>query len=217
MIDPLASAGLADVTFIALACQYIQPPQQQPEPIELSAAFLRLTDGACSRIEAHASLIRPPQHVAISAAELSSIGIERVSLVSAPTAPQVLSQLDGRLNTPTYVLLSYNARTLARVLYQYREHCPRLSLTHLINIHQLARRMLPELAGHHLEAVLQHLGLPARIKPHRAISDLEAEIGVFEYLAQLADSAWDSRALRHLRQMAEITPQAAVPVQQAMF
>ncbi len=217
MIDPLEGASLGDVTVIVVACQYTQPPKHQPEPIDLAAVFLRLADSAWSRIGEFESLIRPPQHAAITAPEALRTGINPLRLVSKPAAAQVLGRLDGLLDAPPYVLVSYNARTLARVLYQYREHCPRLAQTYMINTHELARKLLPELPAHHLEAVLRHLELPARAEPHRAAPDLEAGIIVFEYLAELADSAWGSGALRHLRRMAGITPQATVPVQESMF
>lgn len=217
MIDPLEGASLGDATVIAVACQYTHPPKQQPEPVDLAAVFLRLVDGTWSRTGTFESLIRPPQHAAISALDASRTGINPMRLISKPTAPQVLERLDGLLDTPPYVLVSYSARTLARVLYQYREHCPRLAQTHMINTHELARKMMPELPGHHLEAVLHHLELPARTEPHRAASDLDAGVGVFEYLADLADSAWGGRALRQLRRMGGITPEAAIPVQESIF
>jgi len=217
MIDPLKGASLGDATVIIVACQYTQPPKHQPGPIDLAALFLRRADGAWSRTGDFESLIRPPEHAAITAPEVLATGINPLMLVSKPAAAQVLGRLDGLLNTPPYVLVSYNARMLARVLYQYREHCPRLAQTYVINTHELARKLIPELPGHHLEAVLRHLELPARAEPHRAAPDVEAGVGVFEYLADLADSAWGNGALRQLRRMAGITPQATIPVQESMF
>lgn len=90
-------------------------------------------------------------------------------------------------------------------------------MTPLLDTHELARRLMPELSGHHLDAVLRYLELPARAEPHRAVPDLEAGVGVFEYAIDLAESAWGAGALRQLRRMAAITPKASIPVQESMF
>lgn len=217
MQDPLTGLGIDDVTFIVVACQSSYPPKQQPEPIELAAVGLRRAGEFWLRTAAFDTLIRPPLHAPITSAETADTGITAGLVASKPSAAHVLARLDARLTNPPYLLVSYGARNLARNLYFYREHCPTLALTHLLDTHQLAQTLLPELNEHYVGTVLQHIGLPARIKPHRAVPDLEANVGVFTYLLDLAESAWTSNVLRQMRRIAGMTPPAAVPVQETMF
>jgi DNA polymerase III epsilon subunit-like protein len=205
-------------TFVVIDFETTTPPGARPEPIDVAALWLHAPDGILARTgRRFQALIRPPKHAPISGPDTHQTGITPAMVAEQPAAPQVLARLDGELDSGPALLIAHNAPTEAGILHDYRDSCPRLSMTWFLDTVKLARAIYPELASHSLDALLLHLQIPVPAGRHRAMPDVEVTATLFNRI--LADGAatgkW--RTVADLRRAGGYQPKAARPVQEALF
>ncbi|MFD9947174.1 PolC-type DNA polymerase III [Nonomuraea sp. NPDC059023] len=173
-------AGLTTLTWAVIDFEGLTPAGRPPEPIEVAAVSGRLTD-AGTWVEAgrFTSLMRPPPEVSVTDRGVAMTGITREMLSQAPTAAEVMADLDGLFGDPPYRLVAHHAATEATLIGGQRRHCPTLAAIPLICTVKLARLLLPELSSHKLDLVARRLGLQIPADRHRALPDVELTLQVF--------------------------------------
>lgn len=200
-------------TFLVIDFETTTPKGYRPEPIEVAAVALR--DRGAGLVEAgrFCELIRPPAHAPITPFDTAENGLRPDDVTAARPAAQVLADLDGRLASPPYLLVAHNAHTEAGLLYDYREYCPRLAATHLIDTIKLARTVLPGLPSYSLDHLMAYLGVPRPGRRHRALPDVEVTAQLFTRL--INDRDWS--ILQEVTKVSGLVPRAAQPHQDALF
>ena len=89
-------------------------------------------------------LMRPPAHAPVTPFDTGQTGITPQMVATRPPASEVLAELDAWFTCPQpWLLVAHHAPTEAAVLYNYRQHCPRLAATHLLDPVRLARPRHP--------------------------------------------------------------------------
>lgn len=213
LIDNLTPVTLAVIDF-----EYTTPTGLPPEPIEVAAQTVDVHDGALHRGWAWEALIKPPPHGALTGFDTAQTGITTAMLTDQPPAEKVLANLDAHLadhlNGRPAVLVAHNAPAEERILYRFREHCPRLAATDLLDTVRLARDRYPDLARHTLDELLRHLQIPAPPDRHRAMPDVQATTDVLIALLH-GETRWPD--LRTLRAVAGYPARAAEPEQGSLF
>lgn len=205
---------LSQLTPVVIDFEYTTPTGAAPEPIEVALQALRVGEGRVEPASRWEALMRPPNHAALTAFDSHQTGITGAMLAEQPAAATVLAELDRHFSAGAYVLVAHNAPAEARILYDYREHCPNLARIDLIDTVRMARDLYPALPRHSLDDLLIHLKIPARHNRHRAMPDVQATVELFTRL--LADNTrWSD--LRQLRAVAGCTAKATQPEQGALF
>lgn len=191
---PTPSGGHADDSGPDLGCgivvidfEALTPKGRPMEPIEVAALALRRTGGHWREQASFSALIRPPADVPVTDRCTSLTGITAAMLRPARSAPDVLGELDRRLTQPPYRLVAHNAATEASLIRGQAVHCPRLAAIPLIDTLAMARILLPHLATHKLDAVVEHYKIPPEQDRHRAMADVKLTAQIFTRL--LADGA----------------------------
>lgn len=161
---PGLACGIIVIDFEALT-----PAGRPIEPIEVAALALRHADGRWYEQARYSSLIRPPGDVPVTARCTTLTGITAVMLAPASSAREVLGELDRRLTVPPYRLVAHSAGTEGSLIRRQAEHCPNLAATPLIDTVTMARAVLPHLASHRLDAVLDHYRISPSPGRHRAV------------------------------------------------
>lgn len=216
-----ASALLHDpkllaTTFVVLDFEGTTPRGYSPEPTEVAAIALRRDSDRWQRVWSFQELMKPPDHAPVTGFDIAQTGITAAMLADRPGAGVVLARFDTRLADGPHLLVAHNAAAEGGMLYRYREHCPALAATHLLDTVKLARALLPDAPGYGLDALIDHLRLPRPARPHRAMPDVEVTVALFEYLLDVA-------AARGLRDLADVvrccgwTAKATLPVQDSIF
>jgi DNA polymerase-3 subunit epsilon len=192
------------------------PRGHSPEPIEVAAIALRRDGDRWHRAWSFEELMKPPDHAPVTGFEAAQTGITAAMLAGRPGAGAVLAQFDTRLSADPHLLVAHNAVTEGGMIYRYRDHCPALASTHLLDTVKLSRALLPDAPGHGLDALIDHLRLPRPARRHRAMPDVEATVALFQHLI-------DTAAERGLRSLANIVrccgavAKATLPVQDSIF
>jgi DNA polymerase-3 subunit epsilon len=212
----LRDPALAGTTFVVLDFEGTTPRGYSPEPIEVAAVAVRREGDGWRRGWSFEALMKPPEHAPVTGFEVAQTGITAAMLADRPGAGVVLAQFDALLTDGPYLLVAHNAATEGGMIYRYREHCPVLAATHLLDTVKLARALVPEAPGYGLDALIDHLRLPRPAKRHRATPDVEVTVALLERLLDLA-------AARGMRDLADVvrvcgsTAKATLPVQDSIF
>lgn len=142
---------LADEEFRATIFHVIDfeattPRGYRPEPIEVAVISLSLRGAGLAETGRFTELMRPPGHAPVGPLDTSQTGITPQMVATAPTAAEVLAELDTRMTTPgPQLLVAHHAPTEAGILYDYRKYCPQLAATDLLDTVRLSRVLYPEL------------------------------------------------------------------------
>lgn len=213
----LTDPELTTTTFIVIDFEGTTPRGHSPEPIEVAAVGLRYADGAWQRTASFNALMKPPAHAPITPFDTEQTGISRAMVENEPEAAAVLARLDARLIKPPYLLVAHNAPTEAGMIYLYREACPILAHTHLLDTVRLARLVLPHLERHSLDALILELSIPRPPDRHRAMPDVEITITLFDRLMALAAADPALPTLATLVKACGMSAKATRPVQEGIF
>ncbi|MFE5162666.1 PolC-type DNA polymerase III [Streptomyces sp. NPDC056697] len=138
------------------------PRGHRPEPIEVGILALqhRPVVGPLPTGYTFRSFIRPPEHTPLTAMDTAQTGIRAQDLADASPAAAVLGTLESQVPTGPVLLVAHHAPAKAGFLYAYRDTCPRLARTALIDTVLLARTLHPGLDSYRLDALVSHLHLP---------------------------------------------------------
>lgn len=206
------------MTFHVIDFETTTPAGHRPEPIEVAVITLRPRDGQLAEEARHTALMKPPPHAPVTRFDTGQTGITPQMVDGQPPAAEVLARLDTALrSTGPALLVAHHAPVEGSLLYDYREHCPGLARTHLLDTIRLARAVYPGLPSYGLDALMAALGIPQPADRHRALADTEVTAVLFHRL--LADAAarnqWAS--LRDLRKAGGYDAKAAAPSQLTLF
>ncbi|MGH3548168.1 MAG: 3'-5' exonuclease [Pseudonocardiaceae bacterium] len=197
--------ALREVTPVVIDFEYTTPKGAAPEPIEIAVQALRVREGTLERAARWEALMRPPRHAELTTFDTNQTGITPAMLADRLPAGDVLAELDRRFTAGPYLLVAHHAPTEARLLSDYREHCPHLARIDLLDTVRLARDLYPELPKHGLDDLLRHLHIPSPRHRHRAMADVQATTDLFIHMITVSDWA----DLRQLRTLAGYTAPAA--------
>ncbi len=209
----LLITALREVTPVVIDFEYTTPKGAAPEPIEIAVQALRVREGMLERTVRWESLIRPPRHAELTTFDINQTGITPDLLSDRRPAGEVLAELDRRFTAGPYLLVAHHAPAEARLLFNYREHCPHLARIDLLDTVRLARDLYPELPKHGLDDLLHHLHIPSPPRRHRAMADVQATTNLFIHMVTTSDWA----DMRQLRALAGYAALAARPEQAVLF
>jgi DNA polymerase III epsilon subunit-like protein len=206
------------VTFHIIDFETTTPRGFRPEPIEVAVISLSARTGQLTETARHTALMKPPPHAPVTRFDSDQTGITPEMTDGQPPAAEVLAKLDAELQPQQpAVLVAHSAPVEGSLLYDYREHCPGLARTHLLDTVRLARTVYPGLPSYGLDALMAALDIPRPADRHRALADTEVTAVLFRRL--LADAAgkglWAS--LRDLRKSGGYDARAAAPSQLTLF
>jgi DNA polymerase III epsilon subunit-like protein len=210
--------GFRATTFHVIDFETTTPRGYRPEPIEVAVVSLRAHGGQLTETAAFTELMRPPGHAPVTPFDTAQTGITPQMVAARPPASHVLAALDSRLSDPQpWLLVAHHAPTEASVIYSYRQHCPRLAATDLLDTVRLARAVYPGLHSHGLDALRDHLKIARPPDRHRALADTRLTVQLFQRL--IGDGAdaglWDT--LQQLRRTGGYQAKATMPRQEALF
>jgi DNA polymerase-3 subunit epsilon len=205
-------------TFHVIDFETTTPRGYRPEPIEVAVISLRVQAGQLTETARFTGLMRPPPHAPVTPFDIDQTGITPQMVADQPPAAEVLAQLDALLapSAPS-LLVAHHAPVEGGVLYDYREHCPHLSLTHLLDTVRLARTVHPDLPSHGLDALMNALAIPRPADRHRAMADVQVTVQLFRRLLHDGTQQGQWATLQHLRKKAGYDAKAAMPHQEALF
>ncbi|MBS2531810.1 3'-5' exonuclease [Catenulispora sp. NF23] len=217
----LHDPALVGTTFVVLDFEGTTPRGYSPEPVEVAAIALRRdgdggTDGQWRQVWSFDALMKPPAHAAITDFDTSQHGITAAMVADRPGSATVLGQFDAQVGDGPHLLVAHNTTMEGGIIYRYRDACPALAATHLLDTVKLARALLPDAPGYGLDALIDHLRLPRPATRHRAMPDVEVTVALFEHLLEVA-------ATRGLRDLADVvrvcgsTAKATLPIQDSIF
>lgn len=212
----LRDSALIETTFVVLDFEGTTPRGYSPEPIEVAAVAVRRAGDGWRRVWSFEELMTPPEHAPLTGFDIGQTGITAAMLAGKPTADVVLARFDAQLTGGPHLLVAHNAATEGGMIYRYRESCPRLAFTHLLDTVKLSRALLPESPGYSLDALIDHLRLPRPARRHRAMPDVEATVALFEHLVAVA-AARGIRNLGDVVRACGATAKATLPVQDSIF
>jgi DNA polymerase-3 subunit epsilon len=98
-------------------------------------------------------------------------GIRPEDVADARTADQVLAELDTAMPAGLLLLVAQHAPVEASLLFNHRDHCPRLAATALLDTRLLAKALHPQLPSFGLDALITAFNLPRPSDRHRALAD----------------------------------------------
>lgn len=208
----------AMTTFHVIDFETTTPRGYRPEPIEVAVISVRTSGAQLTETARFTALMRPPGHAPVTPFDTAQTGITPHMVATRPPAPEVLAQLDGLLSAAQpSLLVAHHAPAEASVLYDYRQHCPHLAATHLLDTVRLARAVYPGLRSHGLDALMSALDIPRPPDRHRALADVQVTVQLFQLLAVAGTEAGLWSTLRQLRKTAGYEAKAAMPRQEALF
>jgi DNA polymerase-3 subunit epsilon len=205
--------AFAAMTYVVIDFEGTTPKGHRPEPIEVAALALTVTPDSLAEIWRFEALMKPPAHAPVTAFDTAHTGISAAMVADQPPAAVVLADLDARITPEPHLLIAHNAPTEAGLLHDYRDACPILATTDLLDTVRLARRAFPELSSHRLDALLDHLAIPHPPGRHRAMPDVEVTAHLFIRL--VSRGPW--RTLQELRSVGGFTAKANRPSQESLF
>ncbi|WP_327257716.1 3'-5' exonuclease [Streptomyces sp. NBC_01244] len=209
--DPL----FQDTHFVVLDFEGTTPRGASPEPIEVAALGLKHERGRgpVRTGFSFTSFIRPPAHAPITSFGIAQTGITMRDVAEAPPAATVLHALDEALPEPPLLLVAHHAPTEGGILYNYREACPRLACTRIVDTVLLAKFVVPGLDSYSLDTLLAHFAIPQPAHRHRAMDDVTVTAVLL--LTLLAEAAVSHKitTVAHLLRVASRPPRATQPTQ----
>lgn len=219
MAGPLMSdEEFRATTFAVIDFETTTPRGYSPEPIEVAVICLRVHGARMAETARFSQLMRPPAHAPVTPFDTDQTGITSQMVATRPPAGEVLAGLDAWFTcAQPWLLVAHHAPTEAAVLYNYRQHCPRLAATHLLDTVRLARAVHPGLHSHGLDVLRDHLKIPRPPDRHRALPDTMVTAELFQRLIDQGAQAglWDT--LRQIRKAGGYEARAAKPRQEALF
>jgi DNA polymerase-3 subunit epsilon len=205
-------------TFVIIDFEATTPTGYPAQPIEVAALALRYTADGWTTTGRSTSLIRPPAFAPVTPMAIAQTGLTAELLSDAPTPAEALGALDRRFAAGNrYLLVAQHAATEANIIYNQREHCPRLAHVDLLDTIPLAKLLIPGLPNYKLDTLLAHFGIPHPRDRHRATADVDVTAQVFRQLIQLADQAARPGDLAALVKIAGRTARCNMPVQDELF
>jgi DNA polymerase III epsilon subunit-like protein len=194
------------------------PKGYRPEPIEVAVISLNFQAGQLTKTARFTELMQPPLHAPVTPFDIDQTGITPAMVADKPPAAQVLAKLDASLTAPGPALLvAHHAPVEAGAIHDYREHCPNLAVTHLLDTVKMAKVVHPDLPSHGLDSLMIALGIPRPADRHRAMADVGVTVDLFQRLLVAGEKAGCWHSLREVRKLAGLTPKAAMPQQEALF
>jgi DNA polymerase-3 subunit epsilon len=213
--DPVFGA----TTLLVVDFEATTPAGRRPQPVEVAALGVRHVPGRGPQPTGFrfTSLIRPPDFAPVTSTMTRTTGIRPEDVAGARTAGQVLAELDAVAPAGPLLLVAQHAPVEASLLYDHRDHCPRLARTPLLDTRLLAMALHPGLPSFGLDALIAAFGLPRPVDRHRAMADVDVTALLLRRL--LTDAAADSRfaSLADLVAVAGRQARAAQPEQQGLF
>lgn len=162
-------------------------------------------------------LMRPKQ-APVTSFDTAHTGITPQMVAAAEPAAVVLAELDAAfLSNQPCLLVAQHASTEAGILHDYREHCPRLAHTDLLDTVRLARALYPEFPSHKLDTLLEHLGIPQPAGRLRALPDVEVTAQAFRERISYAGTSPTWTSLRDVRRACLVAARANRPQQDGLF
>ncbi|MFD8379052.1 PolC-type DNA polymerase III [Streptomyces sp. NPDC059679] len=195
------------------------PRGHRPEPIEVAVLAVQHRPGVGPLPTGFTfrSFIKPPGHAPLTPRDTAQTGIRPQDLADASPAPVVLAELESQVPEGPVLLVAHHAPVGAGFLYAYRDACPRLALTPLIDTVLLARTVHPTLDSYRLDALISHLKLPPPARRHRAMDDVSITVRVFRKLLGDAARCGLLTSLADLTRIAGRSPKAPAPHQPGLF
>jgi DNA polymerase-3 subunit epsilon len=205
-------------TFVVIDFEATTPKGARPEPIEVAALAAQDTGGTgLTETARFCELIQPPAHAPITPRDTAENGLRPADVAEARSAGAVLADLDRWLAAPPCLLVAHSAHVEAGLLYDYREHCPKLATTPVIDTVKLARSTLPGLISYGLDHLMFQLSIPRPPDRHRAMPDVEATTEMFRRLLAQANQTDLYADLGQLTKAIALVPRASRPQQDALF
>ncbi|MCE0536041.1 3'-5' exonuclease [Kineosporia rhizophila] len=205
-------------TFVVIDFEATTPTGYPAQPIEVAALALRHRGGAWTEAGRSTSLIRPPDFAPVTPDVTAQNGLTPHLLRDAPHPAQAFATLDQRFTPGTpYLLVAQHAATEANIIYNQREHCPRLARVDLLDTIPLAKLLIPGLPNYKLDTLLAHFGIMHPLDRHRATADVDVTAQVFRHLIALADENTRPGDLASLMKRAGRTARCNIPVQDELF
>jgi DNA polymerase III epsilon subunit-like protein len=194
------------------------PSGFRPEPIEVAVITLQYRDGDITPVgDPFTALMKPPPHAPVTPFDTDQTGITPQMTDGQPPAAMVLAELDAALRQDPALLVAHSAPVEGGLLYDYREHCPRLARTPLLDTVTLARKTWPDLPSHSLDALMTALDIPRPADRHRALADTEVTAELFRRILRDAAARGLWASLRDLRKAGGRDARAAAPAQLTLF
>lgn len=212
----LRDPALLGTTFVVLDFEGTTPRGYSPEPVEVAAVALRREGDGWRRTWSFEALMKPPAHAPVTGYDTAQHGITAAMVAGQPGAGTVLARFDALVGDGPHLLVAHNTVTEGGMIFRYREHCPALAATHLLDTVRLARALLPEAPGVGLDALISYLRLPRPAVRHRAMPDVEVTVALFEHLLDVA-AAHGLRGLADVVRTCGSTAKATLPEQDSLF
>ncbi|MEY9839468.1 3'-5' exonuclease [Streptacidiphilus sp. EB103A] len=211
--------AFANTTLLVIDFEATTPAGHRPQPVEVAALGLRHVPGHGPQPTGFrsTSLIRPPDFAPVTSAMTRTTGIRPQDVADARTVDQVLAELDATVPAGPLLLVAQHAPVEASLLYDHRDHCPRLARTPLLDTRLLAKALHPLLPSFGLDALIAAFGLPRPADRHRAMADVDVTALLLRRL--LTDAAAGTRygTLADLLAVAGREARAARSEQQSLF
>ncbi|MEU9396119.1 3'-5' exonuclease [Streptomyces sp. NPDC048324] len=170
--------------FVVLDFEGTTPKGAPPEPIEVAALGLKheAGHGPVRSGFSFQALIRPPTHAPVLPFAVKQTGITPADVSGASPAATVLRALDEELPERPVLLVAHHAPVEGNIIYAYREACPRLAYTRIVDTRLLAKHVVSDLPAYDLDALLAHYGIPQPPHRHRAMDDVSVTASLFRTL-----------------------------------
>ena len=207
----------AATTFVIIDFEGTTPKGHRPEPIEVAALAMKVQDHRLVETARFEALIRPPAHAPITGFDSAQTGITLAMVADQPPSADILARLDARMAAPPYLLVAHNAATEAGFLFDYRQACPVLAATDLLDTIKLAKATRPGLASYSLDSLLAHLQISTRPGRHRAMPDVELTADLFARLIDEGTTSGKWSTIQQLRSCAIRRARATTPQQASLF
>ncbi|MGX1668595.1 3'-5' exonuclease [Streptomyces sp. NPDC055400] len=204
-----------DTHFVVIDFEGTTPKGAPPEPIEVAALGLKHEPGRGPVRSGFSfqSLIRPPAHAPVLPFGVIQNGITPEDVADASPAVTVLRALDEELPQRPVLLVAHHAPVEGNIIYAYREACPRLAYTRIVDTRLLAKHLAPDLPAYNLDALLAHYGIPQPAHRHRAMDDVGVTASLFRTLLTEAARSHVITSLTGLVRVSSRRPRAGAPTQ----
>jgi DNA polymerase III epsilon subunit-like protein len=218
MAGVLTDQQFQATTFHVIDFEGTTPRGYRPEPIEVAIISLRVQSGLFIETARFAELMKPPPHAPITPFDTGQTGITPQMVANRPSAAEVMAKFDALLTPAAPALLvAHHASVEAGFLHDYRDHCPNLAATHLLDTVRLAKAVYPGLPSYGLDALMTALTIPRPAGRHRAMPDAEVTVELLRRLLGDGARAGLWATLHQVRKVAGLEPKGAWPHQETLF
>jgi DNA polymerase III epsilon subunit-like protein len=205
-------------TFHVIDFEGTTPRGCRPEPIEVAVISLRAQSGHIVETARFTELMKPPPHAPVTPFDTGQTGITPQMVAGRPSAAAVMAKLDTLLALAAPALLvAHHASVEAGFLYDYRDYCPNLAATHLLDTVRLAKAVYPGLPSYGLDSLMTALSIPRPAGRHRAMPDAEVTVELFRRVLDDGARAGLWTTLHQVRKIAGLEPKGARPQQETLF